>query len=137
MKLYKKYKINGNIYKAFRKEKDHYIIQDIKTKLYHKIYFDVKVYSCKHQDYNYNRLNGNEILNFVDYIKNKTSYWYLEDKNYIKFLRNTIIYKLLYRAQKVIARKRIIGLYGGTRYANKYYAYKLKDFIEWFMKNEK
>jgi hypothetical protein len=86
------------------------------------------------------QISKEEMENFVKYIKNhKERYWYLEKNYKFIFMRETIKYHLLYKTQKILVKKMIIGIDSKTvvRYANKYYAYRIKEFIKWFMESDK
>jgi hypothetical protein len=85
------------------------------------------------------QISKEEMYDFINYIKNhKDKYWYLEKDYKFIFMRETIKYHLLYKTQKILVKKTIIGIDSKTvvRYANKYCAYRIKEFINWFMETE-
>jgi hypothetical protein len=131
-KRYRIKNVNGNycnIYKIIQNNKEKETVLGVckndKT-VYTFGYFQVVSPVDRGKD----RLTETDINSFINYLKHK-DYFITNKKEYCIFLRNSIKYRFLFKAQKVTTIKPIIGLTCNAKYG-RYYAYKINEFMKWF-----
>jgi hypothetical protein len=92
---------------------------------------DSKIERINHKQ---ERLNENELNEFINYLKEK-GYYGMKRKEHYNFNKNMIKYKLYIKAQVVMTMNSIKSL-DMLRKTGKYYTYEIKKFIDWFKKGD-